>query len=167
MKSKIRARRWGVAAVGLLSALMLASPPSTASSRPSVAPLDDAPGAADFNPNPTIGGNGNAVPAPGFASGARGVYAPSYLPGCPYQRVCVAVLDYQNGHNTWKIWNLYECGEYSLYDWHRRGWIRNNQSGSAVTYRLDSNHFPLSPSHPVNNKWVEVDWEPTWHIRTC
>ncbi|MFD1537295.1 hypothetical protein [Nonomuraea guangzhouensis] len=58
----------------------------------------------------------------------------------PYQRVCVAVLDYQDDRiNTWKIWDLYECGDYALYNWYRHGWIRNNQSG----------------------------WEPAWYIHPC
>jgi hypothetical protein len=125
-------------------------------------------GTNDFDPNPTIAGNGIAVPAPHYATGARGVSAPSYLPSCPHQRVCVAVLDYQNDQiNTWKIWDLYQCGDYSLYNWYSRGWIRNNQSGGAVTYRLDSNSSTLSPSHPVNNRWLDANWEPAWHIRPC
>ncbi|MET9064062.1 hypothetical protein [Streptosporangium sandarakinum] len=122
--------------------------------------------AAAFDPNPTISGPG--VPAPHYAQGARGVYAPNYLPGCPYQRVCVAVLDYQDDRiNTWKIWDLYQCGKYSLNDWRSRGWIRNNQSGGAVAVRMNSASTPLTPSHPVANQWRDVDWEPAWYFKPC
>ncbi|GAA0973906.1 hypothetical protein GCM10009555_029400 [Acrocarpospora macrocephala] len=125
-------------------------------------------GAAAFDPNPTIGGNGQAVPAPHYATGARGVSAPSYLPSCPFQRVCIAVLDYQdNNINTWKIYDLYQCGDYSFYDWHARGWIRNNQSGGAVAVRLNSTWSVLSPTHPVDNRWLDVNWEPAYHFRPC
>ncbi|MEU6739678.1 hypothetical protein [Streptosporangium sandarakinum] len=124
--------------------------------------------AASFDPNPTIGGNGTAVPAPHYATGARGVSAPSYLPSCPYQRVCVAVLDYQDDRiNTWKIWDLYQCGDYSLYNWYNRGWIRNNQSGNAVAIRMNSVFTMLKPSHPVDNRWLDVDWQPAWYFRPC
>ncbi|MFI6513258.1 hypothetical protein ACIBCT_37125 [Streptosporangium sp. NPDC050855] len=125
-------------------------------------------GAAAFDPNPTMAGNGKAVPAPHYATGARGLSAPGYLPGCRSGRVCVAVLDYQDSRiNTWKIWDLYLCGDYSLYDWHGRGWIRNNQTGGAITYRMNSNWQVVLPNHPVDNRWLDVDWEPAWHLTSC
>ncbi|GAB1817845.1 hypothetical protein [Herbidospora sp. RD11066] len=120
------------------------------------------------DPKPTIGGNGTAVPAPHYKSGRRGVYAPSYLPSCPYGRVCLAVLDSQDTvYNTWKIWDLYQCGDYSFYNWHDRGWIRNNQTPGTTAVRMNSTWTVLSPTHPVDNRWLDVNWEPAYHFRPC
>ncbi|TKK89372.1 hypothetical protein FDA94_10635 [Herbidospora galbida] len=121
-----------------------------------------------FDPNPTVAGNGNYVPPPRKAEGGRGVYAPSYLPSCPLHRVCLAVLDYQDPTvNKWKIYDLYQCGDYSFYGWRGRGWIRNNQSGDAVAIRLNSTWGLIQPTHPVDDRWLDVNWEPAYHFRPC
>jgi hypothetical protein len=152
----------GIAIAGIVLSLTGTANASRAATSPSTvaAPADTW--------NPTIGGQGVPVPPYTEVSGASGVYAPSYLPNCPLGYVCVAVPRSQDGRtNVWRIWNLYRCGDYALYNWYGRGWIRNNQTGGATVYRMNSVYTRILPGNPPDNRWLDINWQPAWYLQTC
>ncbi|MET8910204.1 hypothetical protein [Micromonospora sp. NPDC004551] len=69
--------------------------------------------------------------------------------------------------SAWKVFFLYTCQIYDIYNWTGTGYWRNNQSSGAPNpYLLGSQGIPIhvlakSPSSG------SVDWDPLWAISPC
>ncbi|MQM26602.1 hypothetical protein [Glycomyces albidus] len=162
---KERAGRLVLALVAAFALAALAAVPQGHATASTPSTPQDAAEAAAFDPSPWLGGS--KVPGSNVYQGNRGVYTPTYLPSCDWQYVCVAVLEYQDLYvNKWRVWKLYHCGSYYLYDWHGRGWINNNQSGGAVVGRFDGENRWLGNTS-TGGGWKDVDWEPVYWFDTC
>ncbi|PRY62488.1 hypothetical protein [Glycomyces artemisiae] len=162
-------RRTGRLVLALVASLVMAAlvaVPQGAASEPAPPASPDVAAADVFDPDPWLGGS--RVPGSNVYEGARGVYAPSYLPSCEWRYVCVAVLEYQDDHvNKWRVWKIYICGSYYLYEWRGRGWVNNNQTGGAALARFDQDNVWLSPNANPGGGWKDINWEPAYWFDSC
>ncbi|MEU4772808.1 hypothetical protein [Micromonospora sp. NPDC023644] len=89
--------------------------------------------------------------------------APGDTYTCPYGYFCAQVW----AGFVWKVFFLYDCQIYDLYNWTGTGYWRNNQTSSAPNpYLLGSSGIPIrvlakSPSSG------SADWDPVYSISPC
>ncbi|MFY1625817.1 hypothetical protein ACN268_21865 [Micromonospora sp. WMMD735] len=111
-----------------------------------------APRGAHISATPTISPSVKTTTVP-----AGGTYS------CPSGTFCAAVW---NGA-AWKIFLLYSCHIYDLYNWTGTGyWVNNQSPGAPSPYLLDSQGIPSSvlarsPSYDT------ADWDPVYSISNC
>ncbi|MER5700335.1 hypothetical protein ABT023_00015 [Micromonospora sp. NPDC002296] len=114
-----------------------------------------------------------APPAPrGMGATANPTISPSVstlgvAPGdtyiCPSGYFCAQVW----AGLVWKVFFLYTCQIYDVYNWTGTGYWRNNQSSGAPTpYLLGSQGIPIRvlPKSPSSGS---ADWDPVYSISPC
>lgn len=128
---------------------------------------------------------GNVLIAPAAPSNARqlvaipNAVAPTISPSvntshvppstgytCPYGDLCTVVWDPTAG--SWKVFYLYNCARYTLYNWLGTGNYYDHQTPGTVSHYYGSSGNTLktftATSSPTN---VNQDWGPVYFIRNC
>ncbi|MFD3311078.1 hypothetical protein [Streptomyces sp. NPDC058694] len=85
-----------------------------------------------------------------------------HLNHCPRGYLCVAAGEGDGQHT---VFILYYCTSRSLYYFHDRGAVTNNQYGSwaSVMYQ---DHSPYTLIEP-NNRSVSIPWDPIYYLDPC
>lgn len=82
----------------------------------------------------------------------------------PPERRCTAVWD--PTRSLWKIFYLYYCHSYTLYNWLGNGFYVNNQTGGATAYFYNSSRQVIE-SAPADGYQRSIDWDPVYYIKNC
>ncbi|MFE9188194.1 peptidase inhibitor family I36 protein [Micromonospora sp. NPDC007208] len=81
---------------------------------------------------------------------------------CPYTALCL----YTEGDFRGRMFVIYACGNYALFNWNGWGSVYNNQTPSYWAYLLDQNG---NEAHGfvdgAGASWVEFD--PYWYAKPC
>ncbi|MET8912710.1 hypothetical protein [Micromonospora sp. NPDC004551] len=79
---------------------------------------------------------------------------------CPYGNFCAQVWS----GTAWKVFFLYNCRIYDLFNWTGTGYWRNNQtSGATNPYFLGSQGIPINVL-PLSPSSGSTDWDPVYSI---
>jgi hypothetical protein len=84
---------------------------------------------------------------------------------CPYEHVCLYTEESHQG----RMFALYECKEYTLYNWDGYGTFVNNNSGGAKAWLRNqdhSNYLTTSPDSLVFDDFI-IDFRPIWYVKAC
>lgn len=91
---------------------------------------------------------------------------PSTGYNCPYGDLCAVVWDPTTG--SWKVFYLYNCARYYLYNWIGTGNYYDHQTPGTVSHFYGSGGGIVktftATSSPTN---VSQDWTPVYSIRNC
>jgi hypothetical protein len=160
-------------AAALLAATVAA--PATAQAAPESAPavartaqnLDGrftAPGAPHITRPPADRATAAAV-SPTISPSANYFFIP---PNSDYQcysgNLCTGVWD--PTRSQWKIFKLYYCNFYTLYNWLGDGFYVNNQTDGTTAYFYNSSRQVIK-SAPADHEQHPYDWDPVYYIRNC
>jgi hypothetical protein len=135
-----------------LAAVTLVAAPVQASPGPSPAPAGEA---SILAVSPTISPQAESV---GYVVDPWNYY-------CATGRACLAVWD-PTTSGWYKVFDLYNCGEYRLSNWYGWGTMRNRQTG-GVSVLLYGQYHDLKGIYPVSIGTYQVDWTPIWYVRPC
>lgn len=83
---------------------------------------------------------------------------------CPYGDLCALVWDPTK--SNWKIFYLYSCARYSLYNWLDTGYYFDNQTAGTVSTFYGSSGNALKTFTP-DQKQHSYGWTPVYSIRNC
>ncbi|GLI00959.1 hypothetical protein [Phytohabitans aurantiacus] len=125
--------------------------------------------AAEADRAASVAGSAVAAISPGISPAAERVTYVSRYGFADYDcrsgRACLAVWDVNV--NSWKVFDLFQCGSYRLSYWYDLGGMKNNQTGGAVVRTYGSGGGLILPYAPNGNGVYEVDWNPVWSVRPC
>jgi hypothetical protein len=130
-------------------------------------------------PAQAVSQRASGVPAardgqPSIAAASPGISPPPadvwYIPNatdyaCPSRYACFAVYDPTVG--MYKVFLLYYCGRYTVYNWYHWGSLRNSQVGNAHVRLYDRNGWQIGPAYPPDGLAKYVDWTPVYFVRPC
>jgi hypothetical protein len=123
-----------------------------------------------------------SVPSPTISPSVTVAYIP---PGhgynCGVGNLCTFVwdpnylwVDGQGGARlgVWKMFYLYVCREYALFNWLGDGYYHNNQTPAGLrgvrSYFRNMFHNTIgSYITPDNTLHWPYDWDPVWYIKNC
>ncbi|MFI9485590.1 hypothetical protein ACIG47_04305 [Promicromonospora sp. NPDC052451] len=112
-------------------------------------------------------GDRGALAVPTISPSVTVSYAnPGQQYGCEYGTMCAWAWD--TSQNKWKIFHLYNCRTYTLYNWVGDGGWDNNQTTGTVARFYGSNGSTqvLDPSTAFERRHPE-SWDPVYFIRNC
>lgn len=111
-------------------------------------------------------GAGIAAASPAISPTVSTIYVPrgGYFE-CPYEYLCTSVWD--PNHGMFKIFYMWHCYKYTLYNWNGWGTYKNFQTPNAITTFYGQSHNVLTSFGPVQNAQFAYDWTPVWYIRNC
>ncbi|GAA3822521.1 hypothetical protein ACFS5L_01125 [Streptomyces phyllanthi] len=108
-----------------------------------------------------------AAVSPGISPAAREV---RYLNSndtlyCTSGNLCNAVWD--PTRSQWKVFFLYNCATYTVYNWLGTGAYYNNQTGNPTSYYYGQNWGTLWTSTPDGGARHIVNFDPVYYIKNC
>ncbi|MFI6003255.1 hypothetical protein ACIA98_23050 [Streptomyces sp. NPDC051366] len=106
-----------------------------------------------------------AASSPGISPGVRTSHVPasgSY--GCDSGNLCTLVWDPTT--SDWKIFYLYNCNRYSVYNWNGNGWYFDNQTGNPTSYLYNQGGGIVKSFTPGGGQQGQ-DWTPVYSVRNC
>lgn len=78
-----------------------------------------------------------------------------------------AYIENPNKPGFWEVFNFYQCGLYTLYNWVGYGYAVDAQTGGAVARTYNSTGGVIA-SYPANpSALTQVSWTPVYYIRPC
>ncbi|MFG2988645.1 hypothetical protein ACGFZK_04945 [Streptomyces sp. NPDC048257] len=146
----------GVTAMLLTTALTAGSAQAAADTRAQVAPA--APAAARS-------ASLAAAASPGISPAvSTGHVAPGGSYTCSSGNLCTLVWDPTT--SDWKVFYLYNCNRYSVYNWNGNGAYWDNQTGNPTSYLYNQGGGVLKSFQPGGGQ-LGQDWTPVYSIRNC
>ncbi|MEH1099877.1 peptidase inhibitor family I36 protein [Micromonospora sp. CPCC 205561] len=108
-----------------------------------------APAAAHAGPDDNLNAS-----VSGIASQAAGT--------CPYTAFCLYTDTYLRG----RMFVMYACGDYALFNWNGHGSVVNNQTPGTWADLLDQNRNPIH-GFAYRSEALYVDFDPYWYAQPC
>lgn len=110
-----------------------------------------------------------ATASPTMSPSAKQVrYAASMPVSCATGNLCVVVWDWPRWNSgradAWKVFDLYYCNRYYLYDWYDGGVYYNQQTGGVTVTFYGASSVIRSFTATGGG---EQDWTPVYSIRNC
>ncbi|MET9800473.1 hypothetical protein [Streptomyces sp. NPDC006368] len=108
-----------------------------------------------------------AAVSPGISPAANQVLYlnPGVSLNCTPGNLCNAVWD--PTRSQWKVFFLYSCATYTVYNWLGTGAYYNNQTGNPVSYYYGQNRNVLWSSTPDGGARHIVDFDPVYYVKNC
>lgn len=167
-RSKVLRLTVGAAALLLGVGALAAASPAQAASAPSHTTGDRVlmtPAAPPADAAQRDAGRAPAVAAPTISpSVATKHEPPSTAYTCYTGDLCPVVWDYST--SSYKIFFLYNCARYSLYNWLGSGNYSDRQTSGAHSYFYGSSGNVLTSFYPPKTN-VSYNWTPVYSIRNC
>ncbi|MFE6845302.1 hypothetical protein [Streptomyces sp. NPDC057686] len=106
-----------------------------------------------------------AASSPGISPGVTTSHvAPSGSYTCNSGYLCTLVWDPTT--SDWKMFHLYTCNRYSVYNWDGNGWYFDNQTGNPTSYLYNQGGGVVKSFRPGGGQQGQ-DWTPIYSIRNC
>ncbi|MFD1829452.1 hypothetical protein ACFSJS_07225 [Streptomyces desertarenae] len=108
---------------------------------------------------------GTAAVSPGISPSVNtGHVPPNSDFSCSSGNLCALVWD--PTRSLWKIFYLYRCDRYTLYNWLGTGYYANRQTGSPTSYFYGQSGNVIASFRPFSGTRTQ-NWDPVWSIRNC
>jgi len=83
---------------------------------------------------------------------------------CGSGNLCTLVWD--PTRSQWKLFYLYYCNFFTLYNWLGDGFYANNQTGGVYALFYNSSRQVIR-SAPADSIQRTIDWDPVYYVRNC
>ncbi|MFE0590320.1 peptidase inhibitor family I36 protein [Micromonospora echinospora] len=103
----------------------------------------------------------HAGPDDNYNASVSGVSSQAAGP-CPYTALCL----YTEPNTGGRMFALYACGNYALYNWNGYGSVANNQTPGTWAYMLDQNGNAIHAFVPPGVA-TYVNFDPFWYAKPC
>ncbi|MFL6115325.1 MAG: hypothetical protein ACJ786_28850 [Catenulispora sp.] len=167
LRSKLLRLTVGGAAALVLGAAAFAAAPAQAAPVPNHASGDrvlTAPAAPPAGAQSTAGVVPNAS-APTVSPSVSTIHiAPGASYTCYSGDLCPVVWDYST--SSYKVFFMFNCARYTLYNWLGSGNYSDRQSSNALTIFYGAGGSYITSFYPPKTN-VPYDWTPVYYIRNC